>query len=53
MCEEINYSFDSLRNRLGYESERLSINENNENVSDDESSLFSSVIENADENESK
>jgi hypothetical protein len=50
MCEEINYSFDSLRNRLGYESERRSVNEN---VSDDESSLFSSVIESADENESK
>ena len=50
MCEEINHSFDSLRNRIGYESERRSVNEN---ISDDESSLFSSVIESADENEGK
>ena len=50
MCEEINHSFDSLRNRIGYESERRSVNEN---ISDDKASLFSSVIESADENESK
>ena len=50
MCEEINHSFDFLRNRIGYESERRSVNEN---ISDDKASLFSSVIESADENESK
>ena len=38
MCEEIDHSFDSLRNRIGYESERRVVNGN---VSDDEASLFS------------
>ena len=50
MYEEINHSFDFLRNQIGYESERRSVNQN---ISDDEASLFSSVIESADENESK
>ena len=50
MCEEIDHSFDSLRNRIGYESECRLVNEN---ISDDESSLFSSVNESANENESE
>jgi hypothetical protein len=49
MVEEINHSIDSLC--IGcYDSERHLVNEN---VSDDEASLFSSVDENADENESE
>jgi hypothetical protein len=50
MVEEINHSFDSLRIGIGYDSERHLVNEN---VSDDEASLFSSVDESADENESE
>jgi len=58
MCEEINHSFNSLNSRIGYDFQRwnLLISERrlvNENISDDEASLFSSVIESADENESK
>ena len=45
LCEEIDHSFDFLRNRIGYETERRSVNENE---SDDEASLFSNVIESAD-----
>ena len=45
LCEEIDHSFDILRNRIGYETERRSVNENE---SDDEASLFSNVIESAD-----
>jgi hypothetical protein len=49
MVEEINHSFDSLC--IGcYDSELHLVNEN---VSDDDQSLFSSVDENADENESE
>jgi hypothetical protein len=50
MCEEIDHSFDSLCNRIGYESECRLVNKN---ISDDESSLFSSVNESANENESE
>ena len=50
MCEEIDHSFDSLHNRIGYESECRLVNKN---ISDDESSLFSSVNESANENESE
>jgi hypothetical protein len=50
MFEEINYSLDTLCIRIGYDSERcLTL----ENLSDDEASLFSSVDESADENESE
>jgi hypothetical protein len=50
MFEEINHSFDSLRIRIGYDSERRLVNKN---LSDDKASLFSSVDESADENESE
>ena len=49
MCEEIDRSFDSLRNRIGYESERRVVNGN---VSDDDASLFSNPLPESDnENE--
>ncbi len=50
MCEEIDHSFDFLRNRIGYETERRLVNENE---SDDDVSLFSTVIESADVSESE
>jgi hypothetical protein len=50
MCEEIDQSFDFLRNRIGYETERRLVNENE---SDDDVSLFSTVIESADVSESE
>jgi hypothetical protein len=51
MIEEINYSLDTLRIRIGYNSCR-SLTLGNP-YSDDKASLFSSVDESADENESE
>jgi hypothetical protein len=50
MCEEIDQTFDFLRNRIGYETERRLVSENE---SDDDVSLFSTVIESADVSESE